>query len=309
MYLVAAAICAATICVAVTSCDSKEDSGKTSEPEKTAVLVIGTKSAYWDNVRLGAVEEGIKQNLNVEVYHYPNDTAFHQIAGYIKSLNSRKEIAGVAGLANESTLDAAYGSLREDISIVVAEGVYVEGGAVSKRYNGTVSLNYDEYATAFTSRIPESKIIVLSYDKGANAEIAALIARNKGKANVMICPIADKSEVPSTLTNALVDYPDAEAVFFCSSNFVTDANLSLCKGLTVYSSDLNAAVEPAVRDGRISLNISIDNYEFGATLVRAIAEIEKHKNSKSIVKYDIPFLITDKSNIDTPERQRLYSNK
>ena len=239
------------------------------------------------------------------MYHYPNDVAYDEIAAYIKSLNGRKDVVGIAGLANEATLDAAYGTLREDISIVVAEGVFIEGGAVSKRYNGTVALNYDEYGTALTDRMPESEIIVLSYDKGANAEIAAVIARNKSKEHVFVCPIADQRDVPAILTEALEKHPEAEAVVFCSSNFVTDDNLSLCGDLTVYSSDLNAAVEPAIRDGRITLNISIDDYEFGATLVRAVAEIEKHKGSKSIVKYDIPFLITDKENIDSPERKRL----
>lgn len=291
---------AAAICVAVSSCDSK------SEPEKTAALVIGTKSAYWDKVRLGAVEEGEIQNLNVEVYHYPNDVAYDEIAAYIKSLSSRKDIVGVAGLANEATLDAAYGTLREDISVVVAEGVFIEGGEVSKRYNGTVALNYDEYATALTNRMPESKIIVLSYDRGANSKIAAVIARNKGEANVVICPVSDQREVAGILTDALKEHPETEAVVFCSSNFVSDSNLSLCGDRKIYSSDFNDAVEPAIRDGRIDLNISIDNYEFGATLVRAIAEIEKHKGSKSIVRYDIPFIITDKENIDTPERKRLY---
>lgn len=291
---------AAAVCVAVSSCDSK------SESEKTAALVIGTRSAYWDKVRLGAVEEGAIQGLNVEVYHYPNDVAYDEVAAYIKSLSSRKDIVGVAGLANETTLDAAYGTLREDISIVVAEGVFVEGGAVSKRYNGTVALNYDEYGTALTSRMPESKIIVLSYDRGANSKIAAVIARNKGEANVVICPVADQREVPGILTDALKEHPETEAIVFCSSNFVSDSNLSLCGERKIYSSDLNADVEPAIRDGRIDLNISIDDYEFGATLVRAISEIEKHKGSKSIVRYDVPFLITDKQNIDTPERRRLY---
>lgn len=294
-------LAAAAICVAIVSCDGDS----TSEPLKTAALVIGTKSAYWDKVRLGAFEEGEKQGLNVEVYHYPNDVAYDEIAAYIKSLNGRKDVVGIAGLANEATLDAAYGTLREDISIVVAEGVFIEGGAVSKRYNGTVALNYDEYGTALTDRMPESEIIVLSYDKGANAEIAAVIARNKGEEHVFVCPISDQRDVPAILTEALEKHPEAEAVVFCSSNFVTDDNLSLCGDLTVYSSDLNAAVEPAIRDGRITLNISIDDYEFGATLVRAVAEIEKHKDSKSIVKYDIPFLITDKENIDSPERKRL----
>lgn len=296
-FLAIAAICAATI-----SCNNQ------SEPQKTAALVIGTQSAYWDKVRQGTIEEGVNQDLNVEVYHYPNDVAFDEIAAYIRSLNSRKDIVGVAGLANEEKLDAAYGTLRDDISIVVVEGVFVEGGAVSKRYNGTVALDYDEYGTALTDSIPESKIIVLSYDKGANAEIASVIARNKGKDNVMICPVADQRDVPAILTKALSEYSESEAVIFCSSNFVTDANLSLCGGRAIYSSDLNYAVAPAIRDGRIKLNISIDNYEFGANLVRAIAEIEKHKGCKSLVTYDIPYLFTDKQNIDSSERKRLYTD-
>lgn len=280
--------------------------GKPSDQQKTASLVLGTRSAYWDKVRLGAIEEGRNQGLNVEVYHYPNDIAFDEIAAHIKSLNNRKDVVGVAGLANEATLDAAYGSLRDDISIVVAEGVFIEGGAVSKRYNGIVALDYDEYGTALTDRIPESRIVVLSYDRGANAEIASVIARNKGVSNVLICYVSNQTDVPQILTNALEEHPETEAVIFLSSNFVTDANLSLCGDLTIYSSDLNAAVEPAIRDGRISLNIAIDDYEFGANLVRAIAEIEKHKGSKSIVTYGIPYLITDKQNIDSPERKRLY---
>lgn len=294
-FLAVAAIFTATI-----SC------GNQSETQKTAALVLGTQSAYWDNVRLGAIEEGEKQGFNVEVYHYPNDVAFDEIAAYIKSLNNRKDVVGVAGLANESTLDAAYGSLRDDISIVVVEGVFIEGGAVSKRYNGTVALNYDEYGTALTDRIPESKLVVLSYDRGANAEIASVIARNKGVSNVVICPVSDQRDVPGILTEALAEHPETEAVIFCSSNFVSDANLSLCGDLTIYSSDLNADVEPAIRDGRIALNISIDDYEFGANLIRAVAEIEQHKGSKTIVAYGIPFLITDKNNIDSPERRRLY---
>lgn len=283
------------------SCDNQTENQK-----KTFGLIIGTRSAYWEKVRQGALDEGDKLGYNVIVYNYPSDTAYNEIAAYIKSLNSFDGLAGVAGLANEERIDAAYGTLREDISIVVAEGVFIEGGAVEERYNGTVALDYGEYAAAFTDSIPESELIVISYDKGANAEIASMISRIKGSANVTVCPVGDQGDVPSVLSRALEMHPQAQAVIFCSSNFVNDSNLSLCGERTVYSSDLNAAVVPAITDGRISLNISIDNYEFGANMVRALAEIESHKNSKSIVKYDIPYIFTGKWNISSPERKRLY---
>ncbi|MDO5321978.1 MAG: hypothetical protein Q4F39_06295 [Bacteroidia bacterium] len=282
------------------SCNKQDSS------QKTFGLIIGTNSAYWDKVRLGAMEEGRNLGYNVVVYNYPSDLAYDEIAAYIRSLNDYKGLVGVAGLANEETLDAAYGSLRDDISIVVAEGVFVEDGAVSKRYRGTVALDYDDYATAFTNKIPESKLVVISYDKGANAEIAAVIKKNKGADNVVVCPVGDQRDVPAILGEALEKHPETEAVIFCSSNFVSDSNIGLCGTCMVYSSDLNAAVAPAIRDGRISLNISIDNYEFGANMVRALADVEAHKDSKSIVKYDIPFLFTDKQNIDSQDRKRLY---
>lgn len=290
----------ACMALSVVSCNSKEP------VRKTFGLVIGTESAYWDKVCLGAEEEGAKLGYDVLIYHYPNDVAYDETAAFIRSLNDYEGLAGVAGLANEATLDAAYGTLKDEISIVVAEGVFIEGGAVSKRYRGTVALNYDEYATAFTDRIPEKKLVVLSFDKGANAEIAAVIARNKGDDNVVVCPIRENGEVPSVLNDALESHPETEAVIFCSSNFVSDGSLQLCGGRTVYSSDLNADVAPAIKDGRIALNISIDNYEFGANMVRALADIEAHKNSRSIVKYDIPYLLTDRQNIDSPDRKRLY---
>ncbi len=277
-----------------------------SDYEKTIALIVGTKSAYWDKVREGAIEEGEKQGLNVIVYHYPNDVAYDEVAEHITSLNGLDNLVGVAGLANEETLDAAYGKLRDDISIVVAEGVFINGGAVSKRYNGVVALNYEEYGTALTNHISESKILVISYNRGANSEIASVIIKNKGVDNVMVCPVADQRDVPAIITASLREHPDMEAVIFCSSNFVTDENLSLCGKRTIYSSDLNAAVAPFIRDGRIAMNISIDNYEFGANLVKAVADADRHKGSKSIVRYDIPFLITDKSNIDSPDRKRLY---
>lgn len=304
MIIMKRIICYIAILCAVlgtVSCDSQTENQK-----KTFALVIGTNSAYWDKVRLGALEEGEKLGYNVIVYNYPTDTAYNETASYIRSLNSFDGLAGVAGLANEERLDAAYGTLKEDISIVVAEGVFIEGGAVSERYNGTVALDYDEYATAFTDSIPESKLLVIAYDKGANAEIVAVIARNKGTDNVTICPVGDQRDVPSVLGNALETHPQTQAVIFCSSNFVSDSNLSLCAGRAVYSSDLNSAVVPAITDGRISLNISIDNYEFGANMVRALAEIESHKDSRSIVRYDIPYIFTGRWNISSPERKRLY---
>lgn len=292
----------ALVCVMLSaiSCNKQDSS------QKTFGLIVGTNSAYWEKVRLGAMEEGQKLGYNVVVYNYPSDLAYDETAAYIRSLNNFKGLVGVAGLANEETLDAAYGSLRDDISIVVAEGVFIEGGAVSKRYRGTVAIDYDDYATAFTDKIPESKLVVISYDKGANAEIAAVIKKNKGADNVVVCPVGDQRSVPTILGEALEEHPETEAVVFCSSNFVSDSNIGLCGGRTVYSSDLNAAVAPAIRDGRIALNISIDNFEFGANMVKALADIEAHKDSKSIVKYDIPFLFTDKQNIDSSDRKRLY---
>lgn len=292
----------ALVCVMLSaiSCNKQDSS------QKTFGLIVGTNSAYWEKVRLGAMEEGQKLGYNVVVYNYPSDLAYDETAAYIRSLNNFKGLVGVAGLANEETLDAAYGSLRDDISIVVAEGVFIEGGAVSKRYRGTVAIDYDDYATTFTDKIPESKLVVISYDKGANAEIAAVIKKNKGADNVVVCPVGDQRSVPTILGEALEEHPETEAVVFCSSNFVSDSNIGLCGGRTVYSSDLNAAVAPAIRDGRIVLNISIDNFEFGANMVKALADIEAHKDSKSIVKYDIPFLFTDKQNIDSSDRKRLY---
>lgn len=292
----------ALVCVMLSaiSCNKQDSS------QKTFGLIVGTNSAYWEKVRLGAMEEGQKLGYNVVVYNYPSDLAYDETAAYIRSLNNFKGLVGVAGLANEETLDAAYGSLRDDISIVVAEGVFIEGGAVSKRYRGTVAIDYDDYATTFTDKIPESKLVVISYDKGANAEIAAVIKKNKGADNVVVCPVGDQRSVPTILGEALEEHPETEAVVFCSSNFVSDSNIGLCGGRTVYSSDLNAAVAPAIRDGRIALNISIDNFEFGANMVKALADIEAHKDSKSIVKYDIPFLFTDKQNIDSSDRKRLY---
>lgn len=293
----------ASICFMISAVSCSSDS----DDEKTVALIVGTKSAYWDKVRLGAIEEGRKQGLNVIVYHYPNDVAYDEVAEYIKSLNGLNGLVGVAGLANEETLDAAYGTLRDDISIVVAEGVFINGGAVSKRYNGVVALNYEDYGTALTNNIKETKVLVISYNRGANSEIASVIVKNKRADNVVVCPVADQRDVPVIITAALKEHPEMEAVVFCSSNFVTEENLSLCGKRTIYSSDLNAAVEPFIRDGRIALNISIDNYEFGANLVKAVADADRHKGSKSIVRYDIPFMITDKNNIDSPDRKRHYN--
>lgn len=280
------------------SCGQKKTEGR------NAVLVLGTKTMYWDKIAEGAKEEAAERGINLTVYNFEEETAYAETGRYVASLASDPNLIGVACIDIDQAIDDGFAELPEDLPVIAIEGEYIPGGAVEQRLRGTVALNYEEYMNAFADVIPEEKVAILAYSQGANKFLTDVLVERKGADNVFIGATNDSATGNDLLRELLAAHPETEAVILCSSNFINDEVFGISGDLPVYTSDMDIAAAYALRDGRALKGIAINTYAFGANMVKAIDEADK--NPGEVFDYDIPFVFIDKDNINTSEIRQLF---
>lgn len=261
---------------------------------KSVLLALGYgEYAYWKQICSGAMEKAKEIGVEANAVFGSTETDVTTIADAINNCASIPNLIGVAGQINQKVFDAACAQIPDGVNLTLIEGVCYEGGVSEQRYNGIVSLNNAHYAKEFMSHIPEEKLLVLSYSTGNNVTLTREYIKLRGEDNIRTIYLDDAALTLDSLKSINLD--EYDAVVFNSGNFVKEDCMNYIQGKKAYSSDLNSNVASYIRSGAITLNISPDTYKFGRlVLVSAVTG----------TSYEVPYIITTKENIDTPERSK-----
>lgn len=263
---------------------------------KSVLLALGTETySYWQQIGVGAREKAQELNVDLHTVYAREDTDYETAANAINGCASISNLLGVGGQIIKQNIDAACANIPEGVNLTLIEGIGYPGGVSENRYNGIVSLNNDHYAKAFLDKIPEQKLLVLGYSSGNNKILADAMIAQRGAANVRSIGLADAANIVDSLQT--VELSAFDAVILNTGNFVTAGSMNLLADKTVYSSDLNENVAGYIRTGAIKLNISPDLFKFGRLVLLSTV---------TGASYEVPFMFTDKNNVDSDERKKYY---
>lgn len=265
---------------------------------KTVMSVIGyNTSIYWGQILSGMREMSDKLSLNLDVVYQPDDGNMAPAASAIASCGSIDNLLGVAGWMNVKEFDEACAKIPEGVHLSLLEGLCITGGGSEQRYDATVRLNNAHYAKTLLGKIPEKKLLVFSYSTGNNLFLTKEFEKLRGTSDIRPVYMESPDYVLDSLKKLSPVLDRYDAVILSAGSFVRPEVMDYLKGRPVYSSDLNATVSEYIKSGDIALNIAPDTYSFGRlAILSAITG----------ASYEVPFILTDKSNVDSPERKKFY---
>lgn len=275
-------------CVVI-SCDKKKET----EPKKTVILTMGTRGAtFWDQFYEGAKTEADELGINLQPYWCEHDSDWQTFAGAIGHSDTVKNLAGIVGSISRIGIDQACARIPDGVNLVLMEGTFFPGGISEKRQNAQVKLDCPKYVKALFDNVPEERLLVFSYTSGNNLSLGKEMVRQRGD-KVHASYVMSKEYVADSLK--AMNLADYDAVILNSTSFVYDEVFSLLQGKVVYVSDIDLATANYIKSGQVKLDISADTYAFGKLCIDAALDGQSR---------EVPFILTDKSNVDSPERAK-----
>lgn len=260
-------------------------------------MTVGSSEYFWQQICSGAKSKAEELGVELRVVCSLNDAETETTASAIANCGSIENLIGVAGQINKEPLDAACARIPENVNLTLIEGIGVYGGVSEKRHNASVSLNNAHYAKSLLSHIPEKKLVVLSYSSGNNVVLTKEYEKSRGAQNIRPIYLDDAADAIDSLRKLEPILDGFDAIVFNSGNFVRDECMEFLKGRTIYSSDLNERVAGYIRSGQIKFNMSPDTFRFGRLVLLS---------ALNGVSFEVPYIENDRSNIDTPEREKFY---